>query len=147
MEKNSLWILLAASLLVMLVLTACGGTSPSAPDQNIGVVPEPPAEFAGKINPFNGDSAAAEAGKQIYNANCASCHGLTGMGEGPVAASLNPAPKPLARESELSDAYLFWRISAGGGMAPFKSAMPSWKSFLKEEQIWQVIAYLRTLMQ
>ena len=31
-------------------------------------------------------------------------------------------------------------------MPPFQSAMPAWKSFLSEEKIWQVIAYLRSLM-
>jgi mono/diheme cytochrome c family protein len=33
----------------------------------------------------------------------------------------------------------------GGAMAPFHSSMPAWKSILSEEQIWQIIAFIRTL--
>ena len=68
------------------------------------------------------------------------------MGDGPAANSLNPKPKPLATEMKsLQDDYLFWRISEGGAFAPFASAMPAWKSILSADEIWQVIAFLRTL--
>ena len=104
-----------------------------------------PSEYAAKKNPLAGNANSAEAGKQVYNVYCTSCHGETGMGDGPAAASLDPTPQPLAKnQTSLSDAYLFWRISEGGLMAPFKSAMPAWKNALDEEQIWEVITYLRT---
>jgi mono/diheme cytochrome c family protein len=45
----------------------------------------------------------------------------------------------------LSDGYLFWRVSEGGMMAPFNSAMPAWKTTLSEEQRWHVISYVRLL--
>jgi mono/diheme cytochrome c family protein len=32
-------------------------------------------------------------------------------------------------------------------MEPFKSSMPAWKGILSEEQIWQVIAYIRSLAE
>jgi hypothetical protein len=68
------------------------------------------------------------------------------MGDGPAAASLNPQPQTLAVNQEnLDDGYLFWRISEGGLRAPFSSAMPSWKTILSEDEIWQVISYLRTM--
>jgi mono/diheme cytochrome c family protein len=44
---------------------------------------------------------------------------------------------------EINDAYLFWRVSEGGVMAPFNSAMPAWKGALSETQRWQVVNYLR----
>ena len=47
--------------------------------------------------------------------------------------------------NELSDGYLFWRVSLGGQMEPFNSAMPAWEAGLSEEQRWQVISYVRTL--
>jgi len=34
-----------------------------------------------------------ENGKNLYNTNCASCHGDQGKGDGVAAASLNPAPR------------------------------------------------------
>jgi mono/diheme cytochrome c family protein len=46
---------------------------------------------------------------------------------------------------ELSDGYLYWRISEGGQMEPFNSMMPAWKDGLSEQQIWQIISFVRTL--
>ncbi|MBK8420507.1 cytochrome c [Candidatus Villigracilis saccharophilus] len=39
------------------------------------------------------------------------------------------------------DDYLFWRISFGKD----GTAMIAWKDVLTEEQIWQIIAFIRTL--
>ncbi len=38
-----------------------------------------------------------EAGANLYAVYCASCHGLAGRGDGPVAISLTPAPSDLTR--------------------------------------------------
>lgn len=43
------------------------------------------------------DAAAAAAGKGIYNAHCASCHGLEGKGDGEVAQYLKVPPADLTR--------------------------------------------------
>ncbi len=145
MNKNKL--LLEIALVSMLILAACSSTQAPPPSASGMERPAPPSNYAGKINPLAGKSNAIEAGKTIYNANCASCHGDKALGDGPAAKSLNPPPQPLANEGSLSDAYLYWRTAEGGRMEPFQSAMPAWKSFLSEEQIWQVIAYLRTLMK
>ena len=37
-----------------------------------------------------GDPAAGEV---IFNANCASCHGVSGKGDGPVGLALTPRPR------------------------------------------------------
>ena len=37
--------------------------------------------------------APANPGKDLYDQNCASCHGETGAGDGPAGASLNPKPR------------------------------------------------------
>ncbi len=52
-----------------------------------------------------GTAAAAGAddvalGRQIYLERCASCHGLTGEGDGPVAPALTTPPANLRRLSE-----------------------------------------------
>ncbi len=109
---------------------------------------EAPDEFASLTNPFVGDAAAVEAGKVIYANNCAACHGATGQGDGPSAAALDPRPSNLADPTmmnSMTDSYLFWRISEGGVAAPFNSQMPPWKGVLSEEEIWQVITFVRTL--
>lgn len=42
-----------------------------------------------------------------------------------------------------TDGYLYWTIADGG--APLGTAMPPFKSMLKEDQIWKIIIYLREL--
>ena len=103
-----------------------------------------PAAYAGRINPRAGDAAAIAAGAAVFRDNCASCHGLRGDGRGPAATGLTPAPARF-RGSDLlghhSDAYLFYRISAGKP----GTAMPSFHGALGEDERWAVIAFLRTL--
>ncbi|MFM8320290.1 MAG: c-type cytochrome [Chloroflexota bacterium] len=145
--KKSMFLVLALVLVGSLALAACGGGSQPAAGETTAR-PATPAEFAGKTNPHTGDAASAAAGKDLYDINCAPCHGATGMGDGPTAASLDPKPKPLASEmNTLTDDYMLWRISEGGAFAPFNSAMPAWKASMSEDQMWQVITYLRTFKQ
>ncbi|MGB3713137.1 MAG: hypothetical protein WA996_01790, partial [Candidatus Promineifilaceae bacterium] len=63
---------------------------------------------------------------------------------------LDPKPANLSDSEmmhDLSDGYLFWRVSKGGYLEPFNSHMPPWESWLTEEQRWQVISYVRTLSE
>lgn len=136
-------------LFVGLILAACGTTAtPSAffGEQEQFEKPEPPEQFVDHSNPFTDDPEVIAEGEVLYQANCSSCHGFTGEGEGTAAAGLEPKPENLAQnQSALSDAYLFWRISEGGLITPFNSMMPAWKGLLSEEKIWQVVSYLRNL--
>jgi mono/diheme cytochrome c family protein len=105
-----------------------------------------PAEYSDLQNPVPADEDSLARGEEIYATQCATCHGDEGLGDGPGGASLDPAPAPIAHTSRmLSDAYLFWRISEGGTIAPFNSAMPSWKAALDEEARWDVINYIRVM--
>ncbi len=107
-----------------------------------------PEAYANKTNPLKDNPDAIAAGAQIYTTYCAACHGVEGKGDGPAGTALEPHPANLADAkmmNNMSDTYLFWRISEGGMIEPFNSAMPPWKGSLTEEQRWQVIDYLRTL--
>jgi mono/diheme cytochrome c family protein len=108
--------------------------------------PEPPGEYASLKNPYEDQAEAISEGGELYQANCSSCHGNTGRGDGPAAAGLNPRPQDLSLvQASLDDGYLYWRISEGGLMEPFGSVMPAWKGLLDQQKIWQIITYLRTL--
>lgn len=123
-------------MLAALLLAACGGGGA----ETVVALDSVPADFAGKTNPFGAD--AATAGAEVFKTNCAACHGDTGLGDGPAGAALDPAPKNLAElQAQAGDDYLFWRITTGKE----GTSMVPWKGILTEEQIWQVVAFLRTL--
>ena len=103
-----------------------------------------PDEYAGLTNPVAADADSLARGEKMYTALCSSCHGDTGMGEGPTGEALNPPASPIAHTSQmLSDAYLFWRITEGG--SAFETAMPAWGDALDEELRWDIINYTRSL--
>ena len=103
-----------------------------------------PEAYAGLNSPVPAEEESINRGGDLYTTHCASCHGDGGMGDGPAGQSLNPPAAPIAHTSQmLGDDYLFWRISEGG--APFGSAMPPWAGTLSEENIWDIINYVRAL--
>ncbi len=129
--------------------------------------PAPPEVFSayGKrlktarlTNPFRAqeesDPKAFEAavmdGGGIYFKNCFFCHGAKLDGAGHYARALKPLPQPFKGQdtiAQLSEAYLFWRISTGGpGLpaesAPWDSSMPAWEDILSEEEVWKVILFI-----
>lgn len=168
MKQKKLFLLALVAIVALLVLSACGGGATEAPadehtdnDEHASETAAMPMEnehehamapdeFASLTNPFAGDAAAADAGKAIFETNCVVCHGTEGHGDGPSAEALDPKPADLsdsAMMSSMADGYLYWRVTEGGVIEPFNSAMPPWKAVLNEDQTWQVITYIRTLSQ
>ena len=104
-----------------------------------------PAPYTHVANPLPHTAATIEHGAAIYAANCASCHGATGLGDGAVAAGLNPRPANLAWLSNMPmsrwDPFMYWTIAEGGSQ--FGSAMPAFKTILAKDDIWAVTAYIQ----
>jgi mono/diheme cytochrome c family protein len=125
----------------ILFLTACGGNeSDSSNDSANATLAPVPAEYAGLTNPLGSD--AATAGADVFRTNCEACHGPQGHGDGPAGASLEPKPGNLAEvQGRAGDDYLFWRIHDGKP----GTSMVAWKGILSDEQIWQAVAFIRTL--
>jgi len=63
-------------------------------------------------------------GRQLYAANCASCHGARGAGDGPGAAALAPPPSDLSAHEYAAArvADVLWNGVAG-------TAMPAWRDY------------------
>ena len=83
------------------------------------------------------------AGHALFTSSCASCHGATGLGNGPMAKSLStpvPAIGSRARTPELTPSLAYNVVSVGvrgTAMAPF-GAMPA-------QQRWNVINYVYSM--
>lgn len=94
--------------------------------------------------------ALVKEGGRVYYENCHFCHGDKLDGKGQYAQGFNPLPlnfKDIGTIDQLQESYLFWRITTGGpGLpeeaAPWSSAMPAWKEFLSEDEIWKVILFM-----
>jgi mono/diheme cytochrome c family protein len=130
-------VLLVGSILGSIILAACNvGTSSTV---QITTVPVP-TNYAGLTNPLDAD--AATEGAEIFRINCAPCHGQQGHGDGPAGAALDPAPKDLAElHPVVGDDYLYWRINTGKP----GTSMVAWQGIMTDEEIWQVVAFIRTL--
>jgi len=92
-------------------------------------------------------AADAEAGKAKFQQLCAVCHGPAGAGDGPAAAGLNPKPRKFNDaewQATVEDDYLK-KIIAEGGPAVGKSPMMTAQRGLKDEELDNLIAFIRTL--
>lgn len=105
-----------------------------------------PEAYRNLSNPLPPSAENIAAGKQLYQAQCAACHGTSGRGDGPTAPQLNPPPSDLSfavNTQIASDAYLYWTIAEGG--TPIGSAMPPFQNTLTADDAWKIILYLRQL--
>src|SRR5262245_15952847 len=94
-------------------------------------------------NPVASTAESVAAGKQTYVRRCASCHAASGEG-GPGNDLIPAAPSLVDAQWDhgSSDGEVFDSIKNGVGpdfnMVPFKDV-------LKDEEIWNVVNYLRSI--
>ena len=81
----------------------------------------------------------AGRGAEVFARDCAGCHGSKGLGDGPAAAVLTPAPRNLATAlfSDRSLSESIWNGVRG-------SSMPSW-SDLPSGELRGLVVYLKTI--
>jgi len=86
-----------------------------------------------------------ERGKAVYTRLCLSCHGSEGYGDGPAARSLTIAPANFHRVKSFlkSDEELLRTIEHGVVFSP----MHAWRGQLTDEEMQDVLAYVRLLSQ
>lgn len=101
----------------------------------------PPASASARKNPAAATEASVKRGHSLFLANCASCHGANGRGDGPAAATLLGDPGDLASGvPALSDGALAYRIGNGS----LGTGMPGFALTLTPADRWDVVNYLRS---
>ena len=91
-----------------------------------------------------------EAGKKIYIKRCAGCHGDSGQGDGVASERFNPKPRDFTMG-------LYKYRTTPNGLLPTDAdlikvvtvglpgtGMPSWKSLLSDDDIKDVVSYIKT---
>lgn len=94
------------------------------------------------------DPDPTAAGAALYNARCASCHGVAGAGDGFNAPYLPVAPTVHADSAAMSlrpDDTLYDGIHAGGWILGKSHRMPAFGASLDDGEKRALVAYIRTL--
>lgn len=132
-------------------LASCATTSEPPASQ----CPQP--RFTGKAptaiynttSPLAPSARDVAAGRALYEGGtepaCHRCHGIEGDGQGPMAEQFEPPPRNFACAKTVNgipDGQLFWIVKNGSP----GTAMPGFKE-LRNEQVWQLVMYLRQLAQ
>jgi len=141
----SVALLLAAAAIDSCAQATAGKQCPQP--RYTGKAPEP---YYSQKNPLPANQDLSEAGK-IFRGEvagtfgCAACHGLTGMSDGKLSSQFDPRPRDFSCSDtikDVPDGHLFWIIRNGSPGA----SMPPHRKFT-DEQIWQLVMYVRSLAQ
>ena len=90
-----------------------------------------------KRNPYQGQPDAIAAGRNIFEEHCAKCHGENAEG-----VKKRPSLRTERVQQQATEGDLHWLLINGS----MKKGMPSWDK-LPDPQLWQLIAYLKSLHQ
>lgn len=103
------------------------------------------AEARALTSPLQDSPDVVEKGKALYTGKgaCVNCHGQSGAGDGPVAASLNPSPRNFHHHGfwrHRTEGEIFWVIKHGSP----GTSMIGFGDQLTDEEIWAIIQYERS---
>ena len=138
-----------AVMLAFLAVIACAGCQVRQPGRAETAFAEEikrTVTVGGKkdVNPIPADVESIQAGQKNFAHYCLVCHGLDGQNTGvPFADRMSPPVPPLnsVAVQKYSDGQLKWIIDHG--ISP--SGMPASKGILGDEEIWQIVDYIRHL--
>ena len=139
-------LLLLVLALSITIPTACGGGEEGGPDASSDESAEirEPAGGPGETGQEPRDSGPS-SGAAVFAANCATCHGDAGRGDGPAATGLEPPP------ADLTDGT--WTTGDGSLQAVTNTiehgspgtAMIGWKGTLTDSEIAAVAQHVLDL--
>jgi mono/diheme cytochrome c family protein len=94
-----------------------------------------PAREHERTDPHYGSADAAAIGQMLFEDHCAECHGADAMGKG-----RRPSLRSQRVQEQATPGDLHWLLRNGF----LSRGMPSW-SKLPDQQLWQIISYLKSL--
>lgn len=103
-----------------------------------GIVEAYPTSFYASTQPYAAPSIAR--GAPLYAQNCIMCHGVSGRGDGPLAAKLPVRPADLTEPHLFAHKVgeLYWWVSNGSD----NHVMPGFADKLSDNQRWDVINFV-----
>jgi mono/diheme cytochrome c family protein len=130
------------------LLAGCGGNKTSDSTSTTSSTPttSTPATTPETTATVSTGPAATGDAATIFKQKCATCHGPSGHGDGPLSASLTPHPRNYHDKAYMAtrtDEDLYNSIFNG------KSAMPAWgkSGALTAAQVHEMVAFVRQLSQ
>jgi high-affinity iron transporter len=119
--------------------------SPDSIDLHVSQLTTGIAETLGVVlDELPAETPSLARGAEVYAANCSSCHGVRGKGDGPAAVGLDPAPTDFSGMAALEDQSpldFYRRITIG----VVGTAMPSFENRLPAQDRWAAALYASLL--
>jgi mono/diheme cytochrome c family protein len=136
----------ALTLALPLLLSGCAARQPGSVETAVVRQVKQRLTVGGKgdTNPLPPSDENIKAGRENFSHYCMVCHGLDGQNTGvPFADRMSPPVPPLNSPAVQGyrDGQLKWVIDNG----LFPSGMPASKGILNDDEIWQIVIYLRHL--
>ena len=100
-----------------------------------------PAKYKDMKSEVKTSDASVKSGEAVYKKNCASCHGKTGLGDGPKAKTLETFSGNFssAEYQKETDGTIFYQIKFG------RDEMPKYDKKLEDTEMWDIVNFIRTL--
>lgn len=133
-------------LAALLALAGCKVAAPGAIETSIiqGAKRHLTVRGRSDVNPLQPTVENIHAGQTNFTSYCMVCHGLDGQNTGvPFADKMEPPVPPLSSPAvqTYSDGQLHWIIQ--NGISP--SGMPASRDVFRDDEIWQLVLYIRHL--
>ena len=101
-----------------------------------------PADEAKKINPIKSTTTSLANGQVLFGSKCLSCHGKGAEGISKETTGLSKdTPNLIRRLKNHTEGDFHWKIKNG------KEDMPSFKKELSDNDIWDIVNYLKSLQE
>jgi mono/diheme cytochrome c family protein len=131
---------------LFLLLAACKATPPGELERSVVSLVKRRVTVGGggDASPLAATEENVRRGQRAFSSYCAACHGLDGQNTGvPFADAMSPPVPKLTSPAvqRYTDGQLHSVIA--NGLWP--SGMPAARGLLNDEEIWEIVQYLRHL--